>query len=113
MDNQMGSAMRVGDYVYASGHRHNYWFCVDWKTGETMYKISNSGECNVIYADGMLYVYSDKGVMNLIKPNSNEYELISSFEVTLGTGPHWAHPVIHQGVMYLRHGEVLMAYKVN
>ena len=113
VDNQMGSMVKIDDYLYASGHTNKYWFCIDWKTGETMYKIDDSGECNVISADGLLYVYSDMGVMRLIKPNPNQYELVSDFKVTLGTGPHWAHPVIHQGVLYLRHGDVLMAYKVK
>ena len=113
MDNQMGSAIRVGNFVYASGHQNKHWFCLDWKTGETKYKVENSGECNVIFADGMLYVYSDKGTMSLIKPNPERYELVSSFEVTMGTNQHWAHTVIHQGVMYLRHGDTLMAYKVK
>ena len=50
------------------------YFCLLWdslpkKTGKTMYKIGDSGECNVISADGMLYVYSDTGEMRLIKPN--------------------------------------------
>ena len=117
MDNQMGSAIKIDDYVYASGHENRYWFCVDWKTGETKYKIPNSGECNVISADGMLYVYSqmngNKGEMRLIKPNPDKYELISSFEVKYGADAHWAHTVIHQGVLYLRHGDVLMAYKIK
>jgi len=114
MDNQMGGAIKIGDYVYASGHNNRNWFCVDWKTGETKYKVNEIGECNVISADGMLYCYSDKGgTMNLVKPNPDKFELVSSFKVTLGTGEHWAHPVIHRGVLYLRHGDVLMAYKVN
>ena len=113
LDNQMGSAIRVDDYIYASGHRNRNWFCVDWRTGETMYRTGDSGECNVIYADGMLYVYSDRGTMNLVKPNPERYELISSFEVTMGTDQHWSHPVIHNGIMYLRHGDTLMAYKVK
>jgi hypothetical protein len=49
----------------------------------------------------------------LVKPNPNKFELVSSFAVTLGTGEHWAHPVIHEGVMYLRHGDALMAYKIK
>ena len=114
MDNQMGGAIKIGDYVYASGHTNRNWFCVDWKTGETKYKVNEIGECNVISADGMLYCYSDKGgTMNLVKPNPDKFELVSSFKVTLGTGEHWAHPVIHQGVLYLRHGDVLMAYGVR
>ena len=114
MDNQMGGAIKVGDYVYASGHQASrYWFCVDWKTGETIYKDNEIAPCNVIFADGMLYCYSEKGTMNLVKPNPEKYELVSSFKVKLGTGPHWAHPVIHDGVLYLRHGEALMAYHVK
>ena len=114
MDNQMGSAIKVGDYVYASGHQSGrYWFCVDWKTGKTIYKDNEIAPCNTIFADGLLYCYSEKGTMNLVKPNPEKYDLVSSFKVTLGTGPHWAHPVIHNGVMYLRHGDVLMAYKVK
>ena len=114
MDNQMGGAIKVGDYVYSSGHQASrYWFCVDWKTGKTVYKDNTIAPCNVIFADGMLYCYSEKGTMNLVKPNPEKFELVSSFNVTLGTNQHWAHPVIHKGVMYLRHGDTLMAYKVK
>ena len=114
MDNQMGGAIKVGDYIYASGHQNRYWFCVDWNTGETKYKVGDIGRANVIFADGMLYVYNEiKGEMCLVRPNPEKFELVSSFNVTLGTGQHWAHTVIHNGVLYLRHGEALMAYKVK
>jgi outer membrane protein assembly factor BamB len=115
MDNQMGSAIRAGDYIYASGHQASRsWFCVDWKTGETKYQVRDIGPANVIFADGMLYVYSERdGTMNLVKPNPDKFELVSSFDVVYGTGPHWAHPVILNGVLYIRHGDALMAYKIK
>ena len=113
LDNQMGGAIKLGDYVYSSGQNNRYWFCVDWKTGETRYKVSDMAPCNVIYADGMLYCYSDKGAMYLVKPNPDKFELVSSFEVTMGTNQHWAHPAIHNGILYIRHGDTLMAYKVK
>jgi len=113
MDNQIGGAMKVGDFIYASGHRNNYWFCVDWKTGQTLYKVRDIAPCNVIFADGMLYCYSEKGIMALVKPNPDKFEMVSSFKVTKGTSQHWAHPVIHDGVLYIRHGDALMAYKVK
>lgn len=114
MDNQMHGAIKVGDYIYASGHQGSRnWFCVDWKTGKTMYKVRDMAPCNVIFADGMLYCYSENGTMNLVKPNPDKFERVSSFKVTLGTAQHWAHPVIHQGILYLRHGNALMAYKVK
>ena len=86
---------------------------MDWKTGETKYMVPDIAPCNVIFADGMLYCYSERGTMNLVKPNPDKFELVSSFDVTLGTEQHWAHPVIHNGVLYLRHGDALMAYKVK
>ena len=49
----------------------------------------------------------------MVKPTPDKFELASSFKVTMGTGPHWAHPVIHNGVLYLRHGEALMAYNIK
>jgi hypothetical protein len=67
----------------------------------------------VISADGMLYCYSEKGTMNLVKPNPDKFELVSSFDVKLGTGTHWAHPVINDGVLYIRHGDALMAYQIK
>jgi outer membrane protein assembly factor BamB len=113
VDTQMGGAVRIGNYIYASGHNNRYWFCVDWNTGETKDKDRTIAACNVISADGMLYCYSDKGAMNLVKPNPDRFELVSSFGVTLGSGEHWAHTVIHDGGMYIRHGDALMAYQVR
>ena len=113
MDNQMGGAIKVGDYIYTSGHTNRNWFCVDWKTGETQYKAADIAPCNVIYADGMLYCYSEKGTMNLVKPNPEQFEKISTFNITLGTDQHWAHPVIHNGILYIRHGNALMAYNIK
>ena len=113
VDTQIGGVVRHGNYIYASGHRNRYWFCVDWNTGETMYKVRDLAPCNVIFADGMLYCYSEKGEMGLVKPNPDHFEMVSDFKITLGTEQHWAHPVIYDGVLYLLHGDALMAYQVK
>ena len=113
LEDQMGGFVKVGNYIYGSGQTNNNWLCVDWKTGETRYKEKTIGKSNIIYADGMLYCYSDKGEMFLVKPNPEKMEVVSSFKITLGTNQHWAHPVIYQGVLYVRHGDALMAYKIR
>ena len=113
MDNQMGGAVKVGDYVYGSGQNNNNWFCIDLKTGEAKYRIQEIGRSNTIFADGLLYVYSERGRMFLVKPNPNEPEIISSFEIAYGANQHWAHPVIDDGIMYVRRDDALMAYKIK
>jgi hypothetical protein len=33
--------------------------------------------------------------------------------VTKGTKEHFSHPMIHDGVLYIRHGESLLAYAIK
>ena len=112
-DSKTGGAVKIGDYVYGSGDNNKYWFCLDWKTGEQKYKDRSIAVGAVIAADEMLYCYSDKGEMALVKATPEKFDLVSKFLVTLGTEQHWAHPVIHKGVLYIRHGNTLMAYAVK
>jgi outer membrane protein assembly factor BamB len=113
VDTRKGGAVKIGNYFYASGDMNRFWYCVEWETGEIKYRESSIAHCSVISADDMLYCYGERGTMSLVKPNSDEFELISSFEVTLGEGPHFAHPVIYNGVLYIRHADALMAYKIK
>jgi len=107
-----GNTMKWGDYIYGSGEKMN-WHCVDWQTGKTRYSDQSLGVGTIIAAEGLLYCYSEKGEMALVKPNPEKFEIISKFPVTLGTEQHWAHPVIYKGVLYVRHGDTLMAYKIS
>jgi len=111
----MGGAIKFGNYVYATGHESSrYWHCVDWNTGKTMYKSNLLGGQGVtIAADGMLYCYSEKGDMALVRPTPEKFDVVSQFRITMGTDQHWAHPVIYDGVLYVRHGNTLMAYKIK
>jgi len=113
VDNQIGGAVKVGNYVYTSGMNNRGFFCIDWRTGEVKHRSTDLGNGTTIYADGMIYFYSDRGEVVLIRPNPDRLEVVSRFTITKGTDQHWAHLVIHNGVMYVRHGDALMAYKVK
>jgi outer membrane protein assembly factor BamB len=116
LDNLMGALVKVGDYIYGSSSGYNptrFWYCVDWMTGEIKYRDNQFGMGVTIAADGMLYCYSDKGEMALVRATPEKFDLINRFPVEKGTGVHWAHPVIHNGILYMRHGEALIAYKVK
>jgi hypothetical protein len=68
---------------------------------------------SIIFANGTLYCYGEKGTLGLVKPTKDGMELVSSFEITLGTHEHWAHPVVCNGRLYISHGDVLMASDVK
>ena len=112
-DSQMAAAILLDDYVYTSGHDNRGWYCLDLKTGETKWRSKDlHGKGPIIFADGLLYIYSEKGDVGLVKPNPDKFDLVSSFIMTAGSGEHWAHPVIKNGRFYLRHGDVMHVYDI-
>jgi len=114
LDSQMGAAILVEGKIYGSGHKNRGWFCIDGKTGNVLFRARELGnKGNIIFSDGMLYCYSEKGDIALVKPNSQRFEVVSSFKIKKGSGPHWAHPVIKNGRLYIRHGEVLLVYSIT
>ena len=113
LDSRMGGIVVVDGYLYGSGDKAREWRCVDWKTGEEKYVSKEIGKGVVIYADGMLYCYSDKGELALVEVTTEEFKLISKIKIEMGTAQHWAHPVINKGRLFVRHGDVLMAYKIK
>ena len=113
-DNQMGGAVLIDGNLYLSGHNNRGWHCVDWNTGEVNYSARKLGHRGaIIAADGLLYLYSDRGDVGLVRPDPNGFQEISSFRLTKGSGEHWAHPVIADGRLYLRHGNALMVYDIS
>lgn len=113
LDSRMGAAVVVDGYIYTSGDYAREWRCVEWESGKEMYVSSELGKGVVIYADGMLYCYSDRGELALVKADPAGFKVVSKTKVTKGSEQHWAHPVIHEGVLYLRHGSALIAYKIK
>jgi outer membrane protein assembly factor BamB len=112
-DSQIAASVIVDGFVYLSGQKNRGWYCLDWTTGETKWKSRELyGKGPIIYADGKIFIYSDKGDVGLVKPNSEKFDLSSSFVMTEGSGEHWAHPVINNGRFYLRHGDVMHVYDI-
>ncbi|WP_321297443.1 PQQ-binding-like beta-propeller repeat protein [Marinifilum fragile] len=112
LDNQMGGVILLDGKIYGSGHANREWFCLDWKTGETLYSAKMLSRGNVIYADGMLYCYGDSGEVALVDVSNGSFNKVSSFRVPYGEKQHWAHLVIHNKKLYVRHGSSLMVYSI-
>lgn len=112
MDNRMGGVVLVDGKIYGSGSTNKKWFCLDWKTGKELYSSEMLKPGNIIYADGLLYLYDQGGIVAIVDPKTENYELISSFEVPYGSKQHWSHIVIHNKRLYVRHGESLMVYSL-
>ena len=111
-----GQAVLVDGYVYASSHQKaaGKWSCVEFTTGKLMWEDAGVGKGgSVVYADGMLYCYTEDGTVGLVRASPEKCEILGRFKVPLGDGDHWTHPVVAGGKLYIRHGDVLMCYDVS
>ncbi len=113
VDSRMGGAVVLDGYIYTSGDANREWRCVEWASGKEMYASTAIGKGVVISADGMLYCYSEKGELALVKADPAGFNVVSQTKVTHGSEQHWAHPAIYDGVLYVRHGKALISYKVK
>jgi len=87
-------------------------YCIDAGTGNLNFVSDQLSGGAIIFAEGLIYCYGTNGVMALIEANETDCKVISSFKVHMGTDQHWAHPVIHDRKLYVRHGDALMCYDI-
>jgi outer membrane protein assembly factor BamB len=116
LDSQIGATVLVDGIIYGSGHngRGRGWHGVDWKTGEMKFTERTLGsKGNIIYSDGLMYCYSERGDVGIVKPDPSKFDVISSFKIEKGTDQHWAHLVIRDGRLYVRHGNAIMSYDIG
>jgi outer membrane protein assembly factor BamB len=117
LDVHVGGIVRVDDYIYGANwedNKNGNWVCLDWKTGKVMYEEKWNTKGSIITADGMIYCYEEKkGNLALVKATPEKFDIISSFKIPQGSGPHWGHPAISDGRLYIRHGDALMVYDIQ
>ena len=114
LDCQHHGVVLVDGHLYGTGHKNNQLVCLEMATGKVMWQSKDVKQGAAVYADGLLYVYEGPkaGVVDLVKVSPAGMELAGKLTVTEGAGNHWAHPVIANGRLYIRHGDALIAYNI-
>ena len=112
MDNHHGGIILHNGYLYGSGSNSRGWFCLDFLSGKQLWKTEGKG--SLTFADGMLYLLDEKGIMKLVRATPDKYELHGEFRVPEGgNGPYWSHPVVSGGRLYIRHTDKLFVYDIS
>lgn len=112
IDNFMGGIIMHDNFIYSCSFSANQLVKIDCKNGAVVESLP-LGRGSVIMADNMLYYYSQSGEVHLVNIHGEKMQTVSSFKVENGSHEHFAHPVIQNGVLYIRHGEYLGAYSVS
>jgi outer membrane protein assembly factor BamB len=116
LDTLHGGFIVKDSYIYAAAHNYKrgIWLCVKLDDGKIVWENRGPSEGAVSYADGLLYLYSEKeGNVALVKPSPEKYQEVSRFTLPEeGAGMYWAHPVICGKKLFLRHAEFLYCYDI-
>lgn len=112
-DSENEAAVIIDNHVYLGSNDTKKWYCFELLTGNMKYEDRSIGRANAVYADGLLYTYNSKGYVALVKPNSEQLEIISRFKVMEGSNQHISHIVIKNSKMYIRHGNALNIYNIS
>jgi outer membrane protein assembly factor BamB len=114
--NLCGQSVLVGDYMYTGhGHYAGIPMCVNFKTGQVMWKAENepgTGVAGLTAADGKLIFRSESNLVSLVAADPKEYRLISTFTPDCKK-PSYAHPVVSHGLLFIRQDDLLLAYDLR
>lgn len=114
--NHHGGVVLVGDCIYGgSGLNKGEPTCLRFGTGEVLWKqkAPAAGSAAVLFADGHVIFCYDRGLLVLVEATPKEFRVKGRFTPLTVEGPAWAHPVIHDKRLYLRHNDLLMCYDLR
>src|SRR5688500_11846655 len=109
--NHHSSSVLVGDHLY--GFSSSILMAVKFDTGEIAWRDRSVGKGSLVYADGRLYCFSEKGVVGLVEATPTGYVERGRFKIEAGSLPTWTHPVVAGGRLYIRDQDTIYAYDVR
>ena len=89
-------------------------YCIDFKTGETIKLDETMGKVGITCADGMIYALNHQGTISLLALTPRGFETDGRFELEKKpANSYLAHPVVCGGRLYIRCDQDLYAYDVR
>ena len=102
----------MGNYVYGSSG--GTLACLNLKTGEEMWRERSAGKGSIVVIDGKTILRAESGTVAMVELNPEAYKEISRFQQPDRTRSRaWSHPVVSNGVLYLKDQDSLFAYSLK
>ena len=112
MKNHHGGVVLLNGYLYGFSGSSGL-TCIEFATGKRMWVNRSVGKGSLAYADGMLYLLSEKQVVGLAEANPNAYVEKGRFSIPDQGKDSWAYPVVAGGKLFIRDQGTLTAYDVK
>jgi outer membrane protein assembly factor BamB len=115
MQNHHGGMIVVDGALYGAngGNEGGFLTCIDFQTGEVIWRDRDAPKGALIMAGERLYLRAESGTVMLIEPSKEGLQIRGQFEQPDRSGsPAWAHPVVANGKLYLRDQDLLFCYEI-
>ena len=111
MRNHHASSVLIGDHLY--GFSDAILTAMKFDTGEVAWRDRSVGKGSVVFADDRLYLYSEGGAVGLAEANPTAYREHGRFQIRAGNLPTWSHPIVSNGLLFIRDQDDIYAYDVR
>ncbi|MEO1993543.1 MAG: PQQ-binding-like beta-propeller repeat protein [Pirellulales bacterium] len=116
--NKHGGVVLIDNHLYGCADDQPIIICAELQTGQVVWKarseVGGQKSAAIVAADGHLYIQYQNGTVALVKADPAGFKEISSFQIPdSGDRPCWAHPVIVDGMLYIRDGDNMFCYDIR
>jgi outer membrane protein assembly factor BamB len=114
LDTLQGCVVQTGGKLigcYYGGRRN--WAAISAQTGELLYDTADFVKGAPLLADGRIYALCEDGWMLLLAAGEKQFDVKGRFRFAESQRDAWAHPVIHNGRLYLRYHDSMSCYDVR
>jgi len=111
MKNHHGGVVLLNGYLY--GFNDSILTCMEFATGNVKWRDRSVGKGTLTYADGNLYLQSERNTVGLAEASPDGYREHGRFDIADKGLPSWAHPVVSGGRLYVRNQDSLMVYDIK
>ena len=95
MANHHVGIVKVGDHMYGFGS--GGLICMNFLTGEIVWRNRSVGKGSLLVTDGMLYLLGERQEVALAHVSPKEYVETGRFKIPSRGRPSWAHPAVAGG----------------
>ena len=116
LDDCHSGALLVDGRLYGCACRMGgkNFYCIDFKTGQTIKLDATMGKVGITCADGMIYALNHQGAVSLLALTAGGFETAGRFDLKKKpVNSYLAHPVVCGGRLYIRCGQDLYAFDVR
>jgi outer membrane protein assembly factor BamB len=122
MENHHGGVILHNEAIFGfSKTDGGVWMAQDLASGKVLWshKIGKNKSGSIAFADGKIYCYNDTDGTCLLAEatregwkQKGELTLPAQTEIPRGKGAIWAHPVISDGMLYIRDHDLMFTYAI-